>query len=70
MESKELKREITEQLVEIMDKIQVICDTLVLIITDETKKRENQTLLLIILDYLSQGQDKLLNLLELNEKSL
>lgn len=65
----EERSNITEELMEIMDKIQVVCNVLILTITDETQRKENQTLLYIILDYMSQGQNKVLCLQEQMKKA-
>lgn len=65
----EERSNITEELMEIMDKIQVVCNVLILTITDETQRKENQTLLYIILDYMSQGQSKVICLQEQMKKA-
>lgn len=54
----------TVDILEIMEKIQVINDILIDNIEDE-----NQTLLCIVSDYIVQGQDKLLSLQEQMKKA-
>lgn len=60
---------IINELIEVMEKIQVVSEILLVMITDETHRKDNQVLISIILNYISKGQTKILFLQEKLEKS-